>query len=372
MFTIEMLPADEGDALWIEYGVNPVRYVLIDCGRKLAYREVVARIAASNLRLELLVLTHVDADHITGAVPLLQDARFGADRVKDVWFNGWYHLNDLPWDHPDRAPGVLDARQGEFFGALLRDRGYSWNGAFRRTPVVVPDQGPLPRIELDGGMVLTLLGPTTEKLRDMRRRWEADLGAAAAEKRIDPGDYERALEILGSDKRSGPDVLAHREPGPIVIPDLLEIPFQPDASEPNGSSISFLAEFDGKAALFVGDAHAPQVEASIRRLLAERREAYLTLDALKLSHHASARNTSVSLLRLLECPRYLVSTNGTRHGHPDPEALARVVDAADEGVELHFNYSTDRTLPWDDPLLRRDYGLRCIYPAAGAGLKVPL
>ena len=69
MFTIEMLPADEGDALWIEYGSAPVRRILIDCGRKTAYRNIAERVGADpDLRLELFVLTHVDADHIAGAV----------------------------------------------------------------------------------------------------------------------------------------------------------------------------------------------------------------------------------------------------------------------------------------------------------------
>ncbi len=372
MFTIEMLPADEGDALWIEYGSNPVRRILVDCGRKTAYRKVAERLGESDLRFELFVLTHVDADHITGAVPLLQDARFGRERVGDVWFNGWLHLNGLPWDHAGELPDVLGAQQGEFFGALLRDREYTWNGAFERKPAVIPDDGPLPRFELDGGMVLTLLGPTAEKLRDMRRRWKADLAAVDPAKRIDPGDYERALEVLGDDARSGPDVLDHREPGPIVISDLLTVDFNADDSEPNGSTISFLAEFDGKAVLFAGDAHAPQVEASVRRLLQQRGLQRLPLAALKLSHHGSARNTSSELLRLLDCSRYLISTNGTRHGHPDPETLARVLDVAGDGVELHFNYASDQTRPWDDQQLKQEHRFRTFHPSAAEGLKVPL
>src|SRR5262245_53620159 len=238
MFTIEMLPADEGDALWIEYGSNPVRRILIDCGRRTAYRAIAERLVDGFGGFELFVLTHVDADHITGAVPLLQDARFGAEKVKDVWFNGWFHLNGKRWDG---VPAVLGAQQGEFFSALLRDREYPWNEAFKRMPAVIPDDGRLPRIDLDGGMVLTLLGPTTEKLEDMRTRWEDDLAEVAKSKRIEPGDYERALEVLGKDKKSGPDILGHAPKGPIVISDLLKIPFKADASEPNGSAISFLA-----------------------------------------------------------------------------------------------------------------------------------
>ena len=46
MFTIDMLPANEGDALWVEYGAGdgPIRRILIDCGRKTAYRAVAERL----------------------------------------------------------------------------------------------------------------------------------------------------------------------------------------------------------------------------------------------------------------------------------------------------------------------------------------
>ncbi len=373
MFTIEMLPADEGDALWIEYGSDPVRRILIDCGRKTAYREIVARVEGDpGMAFELFVLTHIDADHITGAVPLLQDARFDAERVKDIWFNGWRHLNGLHRDFEGDIPDTLSARQGEYFGALLRDRDYPWNESFGGYAVVVEEDGPLPTLELEGGMKLTLLAPSREKLREMRGRWEDDLQSSDPDRHLDPGDYERALELLGRDSRHRPDVLSGGHEGPIVVSELTEIPFDPDQSEPNGSSIAFLAEFEGRAVLFAGDAHAPQLEESLKRLLAARGLHVLKLDALKMSHHGSARNNSSALLELIDCPRYLISTNGTRHHHPDPAALARVLDLYDSGVELYFNYRTEETEPWSDPQLKRRHRYEAIYPSEAGHMKVSI
>jgi hypothetical protein len=373
MFTIEMLPADEGDALWIEYGNDPVRRILIDCGRKTAYRAVADRLdEARALKFELFVLTHVDADHIAGAVPLLQDGRFGPDRVKDVWFNGWRHLNGQHRDS-DTDVSVLGAKQGEFFGAVLTDRDYPWNDRFSGFGVVVEDTGELPRIVLDGGMVLTLLGPTRDKLSAMRDRWESDLSSTDPEKAIEPGDWERALELLGRDRRHGPDILSAGHEGPIVVEDLAEVPFSADGSEPNGSSISFLAEFEGKAVLCAGDAHAPQLASSVRRLIEERGLAErLPIEALKMAHHGSARNNSYELLELLDCRRYLLSSNGSRHHHPDPEALARVLTVYEEGVEFYFNYQSEESLPWADATLKAQHSYDAIYPEEGAGLRVSL
>ena len=94
MFTVEMLPAQNGDCLWIEYGKGANRHrILIDGGRSPTYQELARRIHqldASERHFELLVVTHVDSDHIQGIIPLLQ-ADFGIT-YGDVWFNGWKQL----------------------------------------------------------------------------------------------------------------------------------------------------------------------------------------------------------------------------------------------------------------------------------------
>jgi hypothetical protein len=254
---------------------------------------------------------------------------------------------------------------------VLRDRNYPWNESFCGFGVVVEDDGELPRVELPGGMVLTLLGPTEDKLTEMRGRWQDDLTSPDPEKHIDPGDWQRALELLGRDSRHGPDVLGEGHEGPIVVEQLADASFDTDDSEPNGSSISFLAEFDDKAVLFAADAHAPQLAGSVRRLLEARGIERLPLDALKMAHHGSARNNSYELLELLDCPRYLLSTNGSTHHHPDPETLARVLTLY-ENVEFFFNYKSDENLPWSDGSLKARHSYEAIYPEGDAGSRISL
>ncbi|BBX66544.1 ComEC/Rec2 family competence protein [Mycolicibacterium psychrotolerans] len=69
MFSVEMLPAGHGDCLWIEYG-DPVRRVLVDGGPYYSYKHLRARIERldpTDRHFELLIITHVDADHIEGS-----------------------------------------------------------------------------------------------------------------------------------------------------------------------------------------------------------------------------------------------------------------------------------------------------------------
>src|SRR5438045_2654939 len=95
-----MLPAAQGDALWIEYGdPQRPRRVLIDGGTASSWqdglRTRIESVPRDERHFELLIVTHIDADHIDGALALLTeeslDASFG-----DVWFNGWRHLPETP------------------------------------------------------------------------------------------------------------------------------------------------------------------------------------------------------------------------------------------------------------------------------------
>jgi glyoxylase-like metal-dependent hydrolase (beta-lactamase superfamily II) len=73
-FRIDMQPAREGDCLWVEYG-DPARprRILIDGGRRSAYTELKKRFAdlpRGQREFELLILSHMDADHIEGLLEL--------------------------------------------------------------------------------------------------------------------------------------------------------------------------------------------------------------------------------------------------------------------------------------------------------------
>jgi TIR domain len=84
-FTVDMLPAESGTSLLIEYGtMDSTQRVLVDCGP--SAKPILHRIQG---HLELLVLTHIDTNSIAGALELLQDPNVDID---DTWFNGYRHL----------------------------------------------------------------------------------------------------------------------------------------------------------------------------------------------------------------------------------------------------------------------------------------
>ncbi len=357
MFRIEMLRAGHGDSLWVEWGDAEQPYcLLIDGGPRLKatgerLRELLrTRLGDGTVQrrpLELLVVSHIDFDHITGILGLLEDRALPL-AARDVWFNGWDHL---PSD-------LMGAKQGELLGQAIVRRKLSWNGDFGGHAVQVPDAGELPSDTLSGGLRWTLLSPTRVELAALRPVWKREVEKAG----LVPG-------APAEEPEAQPDALGEEALDPEALG---EEPFEPDTSEANGSSIALLLEYEGKSVLLSADAFAPLLEHNLRRLAAERGCERLPLAALKLSHHGSRHNVSPGLLRAVQCERFLVSTNGSYFQHPDPVALSRVV-VGREGGELVFNYETEFTRPWDARRLKRRFRYRTRYAGEDArGIAVAL
>lgn len=363
---IEIGKALHGDCLFVAWSGadGHQRRMLIDGGPIGAYDALASRLsalAADERSFELMVLSHVDTDHIEGMVRLFAEPQ---DRwpfqVKDVWFNGWRHMDDID---------TLGGRQGEFFSALLQHRLQpgAWNGAFSG-PVVVPSEGPLPVVSLDGGMTLTLLSPTREKLDKMREAWRKDLKKGG----ITPGDLEAAWTELATDKKYLPEegLLASSDSS---IAEILLRQFKADNAAANGASIAFLAEHASGSCLFLADAHPNAVTSSIKRLLADRGTPRLAVDAVKVSHHGSKNNTDEELIALIDSPRFFFSTNGAKFKHPDEEVIARIIhNAGGRHVTLYFNYLSDFNRKWQDETLQKQLNYSAVFNEADGPLVVNL
>jgi beta-lactamase superfamily II metal-dependent hydrolase len=332
MFKVQMLPAEYGDCLWIEYGDrDKPKRILIDAGTSSVYQTLKKKIEAlppNQRTFELLVVTHIDIDHIGGVLPLLRDADALGVKLKDVWFNGYSHIEKVT------ADDLLGALQGEALSARLID--HPWNEAFKKEPIVVAKDGSLPRADV-AGMKITILSPRVVELKRLGGEWKATVEAAGlvpgVEIRRDPDEID---DLLGDE---------------IDIPGLADSYFKSDAAKPNGSSIAFVASFEGKSVLFGADAFPGVLAEGLRRMSKEERDAITTL---KLPHHGSRNNLSNELLELLPCRTFLISSNGKKFSHPNRESVARAIHRG-RGAQLKFNYRTGFNDCWDNADLMRDF-----------------
>ncbi|GGT12667.1 ComEC/Rec2 family competence protein [Streptomyces purpureus] len=336
MIRLTMLPGRDGDCLLLEYGNDDfVRRILVDGGRSGTYPLVKPVLAELGGFIDLLVVTHVDQDHILGVLAMMEDPDRPVD-FGDVWFNGFDHLHDGE---------VFGAPDGERLTAALTEQDLPWNEAFDGRSVEVDHQPSW----FDDGSTMEVLAPDRTLLAKLIPRWERECLDAGLIPGVEPARQVPGFESFGG-ADADVDALAAR-------------PFKRDGSPSNRTSIALLFEFEGRRIVLTGDADDPRLVASIRPR-AEEEGGRMRLDALKVAHHGSAANISNDLLGLLDCGRYLISTDGTVHGHPDDVAMARIVKHGGPDKEIFFNYR-DRAELWDIDALKERFGYRVAAPAEG-------
>lgn len=312
MISIHMLPVGNGDCfiLVLQDG-DHTQLLVIDSGFVGTYR-----IFKPNLFNLLdkyscdvhMLLTHIDTDHIGGYKTLFQDDKFkDYGRIAAFYYNTTKSLKKLA---PDLTPAMLGDEDRINSGTktglpdairlehLLRDKG---------VPVVTGlHLGS--SITFCPGMQAIVLSPSPATLSKYQAwvKAQTDLPTAAG-----ISDYKKDLK------------------------ELMANPFDPSTTLTNASSISFLIEADGRRLLFLGDSCPADIEEALR--IQGYSEAYpLKADVVKVSHHGSRHNTSTEMLRLICGKYFLISGSGGR-GHPDKEALARIVQTQDAPV-FCFNY----------------------------------
>jgi hypothetical protein len=358
VLTIELLPADYGDAIWVEYGPPPKPHrILIDGGPISAYAAVHRRLAEATRQrrdVDLFVITHIDTDHIDGAVLLLRDEKLEI-RFDDIWFNAWDQLA------PDSSGDSYGPEQGEFVAALINLKKHPLNRAFNGGAAVVGDTGPLPVVDLPGGARVTLLSPGDRQLRRLRRNWRSVIEDAGWK----PGDAAASLARLDN----------RREYQPALRRDTFaNVTFGTDNAVANGSTIAFIFEYDGQRCLFAGDAF-PDVltDGLVRYAKANGISGRVPLDALKVPHHGSARNWSTDFHEHLTAKNFLISTSGAKFKHPDKDTIDEILKSEpNPDVTLWFNYDSDTTNAWKRPANARGARYTANYAQPGASIVLTL
>lgn len=235
---------------------------------------------------------------------------------------------------------------------LIQNGPWKWNKRFKDLAVMVPDTGKLPTYTFSG-MKITLLSPTYEKLQKLKPKWEKEIKAAG----LVPGHAYEQEEALPDGFLGG------------NVEDWADISFKEDKAEPNGSSIAFIAEHEGKRVLFGADAHPSVLLASLQR--SPLNTDTLPLHAFKLPHHASKNNVSKELIAAFPAEHYLVSTNGDVFRHPDEEAIARILtECKDSAKMLHFNCPSDYNAEWKSNSHKSKWNYEAIYGTTSDGLVV--
>jgi beta-lactamase superfamily II metal-dependent hydrolase len=319
------LGAGNGDCLVLEYGTAGTRHrIIVDGGVESTYSEL-KRVLDSSGEVDstLFVVTHIDSDHIGGTIRFVEDKE-QLGKVSDFWFNGQRQL----FDSGTEKMGV---KQGDRLSRLLGENNVPWNVAFQEGTVSLSSENAPVVVNLNDDAKLTVLSPGAAQLDMLRVHWDVEVA------KLD------GLPISQLAAPATPSGLERMGPSSINIRQTATAVTKLDRAVANGSSIAFLFEFAGKKVLLASDAF-PSVLVDAGRKLAGGNP--VPVDVFKLAHHGSALNTTTELLRMYPAQTYIFSTNGSVHGHPDDEAIARVV-LQNPQANLLFNYANEGFKRWE-------------------------
>ncbi|MEK4602427.1 hypothetical protein MHH42_15535 [Bacillus sp. FSL L8-0099] len=314
---IKSLPAHDGDCFIITFGEGEdIKNIIIDGGRRKPVlkrlKEELHFIQGKNQSVDLLIVTHIDEDHIQGILKLFEDDKVDKSIFKQVWFNSKENLTSF-FDGEekqderllieDKSNGNISYKQGISFGKLLHN--------LNLTSFKLITAGE--KLEI-GGAVIKVLSPEENALNRLHKDWEKEFPS----------------EIIDGENVSDNDSRDYKE----SIGNLMKNRFKEDRDIANGSSIVVSIEYQKKKLLMLADSFPSVVLRNICKLYPDEKDR--NFDLIKIAHHGSKFNTNDELFNFIKCKRYIVSTNGKTHGFPTKEALARIIVSS-------FNHSASKT-----------------------------
>lgn len=299
-----VLPAFHGDCLILKTFDSSGKpfTMLIDGGTSKTFDSSLKQQLKEISFIDVVVLTHIDSDHIGGLLKFVKHAQFDPRKVGRYWFNS-KNIKFIT-DGENISYG-----QAKSFEELLIDKGEikeKWtDGVYIGSTPLMPK-----------GISIEILSPTIEVLDKLNKDWPE----------LDEEHINKLDDISISDIK----------PSQVDRGKLEELAFADDRPEKtimgdlfNSSSIAFVLKTFDLNILFLGDSHPDLIKKQME--LAGYSSKKLKVDIVKISHHGSKNNTVNDILNMIDCEKFIISTNGgsSTHTHPDRETIARIIHNPD-------------------------------------------
>jgi hypothetical protein len=364
-FSLDVLRARKGDCLMLHFGTDDDPHlILIDGGPSKVYKPHleprIEQLHASRelepnapLPVDVLLVSHVDDDHIRGILELTAD-QLGANpdfrlKVTSLWHNSFDDLltttpeellsgfglasfeagtsrkPDFDGIEPDEdtdeeeAHQTVDVLASISQGRQLRDdrevlqrrsparRQWKLNHKFDGELILATDTSQ--SVTLDGGLSITVAGPMQPELKALQEA------------------HDKWLREQKEGKKKSPEAM---------------LAAFVDKSVPNLSSIVVLAEMGGKSMLLTGDARGDKILEGLELARLLEPGGKRKIDLLKVPHHGSSNNMETEFFKRLPAEHYVFSGDG-EHGNPERETLEMLLEARGAGAnyKIHLTYPVD-------------------------------
>lgn len=358
MIVVEMLPAQEGDCFLI--AVDNKYHILVDGGTPYTYRHYLKsrliKLAEDKKVIDLLIVTHVDNDHIGGIISFIKENGNASNPqiipVKEVWHNSYRHLQfdkngklefrekeilksivakgamEEHIKNNDESVKDISGYQGTTLAGLLYSNGYNWNTISNNLPI---RKGVFQ--EIDKNIHIKVIAPQDNELEELGKVWKKQLmqkkhSFLFSDELLFDDAYEYYMRFLREPFIEAREISYMKEEENIEKLAYKEYPS--DISVVNNSSICFEIDYKGTLLLFLGDKSVGSLDMNLIK------EKYALL---KVPHHGSNNNYSIEFAKKVHADVYLLSTNGRKYQHPDKEMVAKIIYFNKEKKKIFFNYN---------------------------------
>lgn len=363
MIKVKLIPAGYGMSLLISVGKDSRTNILFDGGTKNDYlnglKKEIEELIARNERLNLVVCSHIDYDHICGLIKLLDDG-YGV-YIDELWYNGFLQvINEKYYNRTENDKTKHDMeiineliqnavnmddnhnvgmKDSLTLGSLSMEKNISINSVEKGNAICVVDNSSIGRYKIKNTKLI-VLGPTKECLNRIENRWGKEMISKGfhfnvADKVVNTKAFETLIERIKMNYLSESVCISSQDDLIRFCDEMLDT----DESITNESSISFILKHNGRSILILGDSvidktFLDRIETAVGR--------FFKFDAIQLPHHGSRYNITREFIERYTAKEYYVLTNSEKFNHPDICVLANIAILNKDAKSFVFNYPIEK------------------------------
>lgn len=295
---IKFLKAGSGDSILIKEGN---KNILIDGGNdNLFLIDEYKKIVEKKQRIDFLIVTHHDDDHIKGVLQL-----FDYIKKKD----SLPHIGTFIFNSPRKINNTLKIEEKNNF--------ISYKQAYELENILLEYNNRINWITSDefqdneiGKLKFQIFSPERETLL----KYSSGKGAYLS------NDFRCDWEVSMKDLNKKLDDKSQ------------------DRSLSNETSVVVYMQYQENKFLFTGDITPKRFSKIIDEI--KGKDSKLSLDLMKLPHHGSYRSLNSEILQKIICSNYVISTNSRKHFLPNKRAFLKIINNrhTEDQISFMFNY----------------------------------
>lgn len=360
-------PSGSGDCIFVlivDTDNNNQYSIMVDCG---TLTDEIEEYIKNTLRkrIDYLIVTHIDADHVNGVTKLLNKPEFADLQIGRILFNCFQsqpnaERKDLEQTTQKRIDALLQKMPPQYVLYTGKTSGQqaatlakpilqnpAWRDAWVKEQIICGQEFEIGSQECK----IVMLSPKKENLDELLAVFKSEFHKWT---HIDFPDYavvdqedifQKIIELADAKSKSKP---SKKTGAPISIEKELSDAAKEDADEDgitpsNKASLAFMIQTPDRSILIMGDAPSSNIYDALG---CKDREGVIVFDAIKVSHHGSKHNTSTGFVSKVDSHDWFI-TGGNRKDRPSLEAIGKIVlRSLTEGMNervIHYNFPNVNT-----------------------------